>query len=372
MGPRSRSWVVLTALAIGLVQVVGSFGAAEDEPERRAIDALAVALVLVGPAALAWRDRWPLVAVAVSLAAVDVYLGVGYPYGPIFFSVVVALFTAVQAGFRRETWALAAAGYVGAVVANVVGPRSDEPGLLHLALMAAWLVVVLAVSEVVRTRREQAAERERAATEERQRRIGEQRLELAQELHDVLAHDISLINVQASVALHLVETEPERARPALAAIKEASRDALHELRIALDILRRGEDAPRSPAPRLADLDTLVAGVGAGGLSVRLERDGPAAPLPTATEVAAYRIVQEALTNVTRHARARAVTVRLAYGDGLTVEVTDDGVGDEAPGAPGNGISGMRERAAALGGTVEAGPRPEGGFRVVAHLPGEPA
>jgi len=368
MGLKPKSAVWLSALGVGLFQVVGSFGAADNQPERRAIDGLALVLVLLGPAALAVRHRWPLAAVAVATGAAVGYIGSGYPYGPIFVSVVVALFAAVQAGHRRSTWGLAALGYGGYLVATLVDPTPGPgPGVGHMALVAGWLAVVLAVSEVVRTRREQAAEVARAEAEEEQRRVGEQRLVIAQELHDVLAHNISLINVQAGVALHLIDEQPDQARTALANIKEASRDALHELRTALDLLRRG-DAPRAPAPRLDDLDTLVAGVRAGGLDARLEVDGRAGPLPAAVELAAYRIVQEALTNVTRHARADLVTVRLGYGDGVTVEVTDDGVG--GPAGPGNGITGMRQRAAALGGTVEAGPLPGGGFRVVAHLPGQ--
>ncbi len=365
-------WV--SALGIGLFQVVGSFGAAGNQPERKAIDGLALVLVLAGPAALAVRDRWPLGAAAVALAAADVYIGLGYPYGPIFVSAVVGLFTAIQAGYRRPTWILAGLGFAGHLVASLVDPRArpHEPEWVHLALVAGWLVVVLAVAELVRTRRERAAELARAAEEEERRRAGEQRLRMAQELHDVLAHNISLINVQAGVALHLIDEQPEQARSALANIKEASRDALHELRTALDLLRHGpeSEAPRSPAPRLADLDALVAGVRAGGLDVWVQRQGAPAPLPSAVELAAYRIVQEALTNVTRHARARAVTVTLRYGDGVTVEVVDDGVG--GPPGPGNGIAGMRERAAALGGTVEAGALPGGGFRVLARLPGDRA
>lgn len=368
--PRVGVWA--TALGIGLFQVVGSFGAADNQPDRKAIDAVALLLLLIGPAALAWRDRWPLAAVVAATGAADIYIGLGYPFGPIFASVVVALFVAVQAGRRRPTWLLAAAAYGGFVLALLLDPRSDEgPGAVHLALAAGWLAVVLAVSEVVRVRRDQAADRERATLEEDQRRIAEQRLNLARELHDVLAHNISLINVQASVALHLLDEQPDQAGPALANIKEASRDALHELRTALDVLRRGEDAPRTPMPRLDDLSALVASVRTSGLDVRLEQHIlQAAPLPAAFELAAYRIVQEALTNVTRHARAHAVTVRLGYEHGLSVEVIDDGIGGSAH--PGSGIVGMRERAAALGGTVEAGPRPGGGFRVAAHLPdGQP-
>ncbi|MGH9034241.1 MAG: sensor histidine kinase [Acidimicrobiia bacterium] len=369
MGLRPRSAVWAGALGIGLFQVAGSFGAADNQPERKAIDGIALVLVLLGPAALAVRDRWPLVAAGVATAAAVVYVGSGYPYGPIFVSVAVALFSAVQAGHRRAIWGLAALGYGGYLVATLVDPTvGPRPPAVHLALVAGWLAVVLAVSEVVRTRREQAAEVARAQAEEERRRVGEQRLVMAQELHDVLAHNISLINVQAGVALHLIDEQPDQARSALANIKETSRDALHELRTALEILRRG-DAPRTPAPRLDDLDTLVEGVRAGGLDVRLEVDRPVVALPSAVELAAYRIVQEALTNVTRHARAHVVTVRLGSGDGdgVTVEVIDDGVG--GPVGPGNGIAGMRERAAALGGTVEAGPLPGGGFRIIAHLPG---
>jgi signal transduction histidine kinase len=362
--------VWLSALAIAVFQVFGSFGAADNQPERRAISAVAVLLLLAGPAALAWRDRHPLVAVAATMGAADLYVGLGYPYGPVFVSLVVALFAAVQSGHRRSTWLLAAAGYVGFVVAHLADPRASDFNATHLGLVAGWLAVVLAVSEVVRVRRDQAAERERAAHDEGLRRVNEQRLLLAQELHDVLAHNISLINVQASVALHLLDEQPDQARPALTSIKAASHDALQELRTALDVLRRGEEAPRTPAPRLADVGDLVSGVRAGGIDVRLEHDGPPAPLPAAVELAAYRIVQEALTNVTRHSHANVVTVRISHDDGVRVEVTDDGVGGSAD--PGNGIVGMRERAAALGGSVEAGPRAGGGFRVAAHLPGRPS
>jgi signal transduction histidine kinase len=366
MRSTSRHAVWLSALAIGAFQVMGTFGAAHNQPERRAIDAWAIVLVLLGPAALAFRDRRPVLAAAVAVAAADVYIGFGYPYGPIFLSVVVALFVAIEAGHRRATWSIAAAGYVGFVFAYLVDRDGGATNWGHLALVAGWLVVVLAVSELVRSRRQQAAEVDRARRADRLRRVGEQRLLLAQELHDVLAHNISLINVQASVALHLLDDEPDRARPALTNIKAASSEALHELRTALDVLRSGDEAPRAPAPGLADLDDLIAGVRASGLDVRVEDDGPPGPLTADVELAAYRIVQEALTNVTRHAGAGAVTVRLSYDDGVSVEVTDDGVG--GGGEPGNGIVGMQERAMALGGEVAAGPCPGGGFRVSAHLP----
>lgn len=222
-------------------------------------------------------------------------------------------------------------------------------------------------------RRDRAAEAERLRKEETRRRASEERLQIARDLHDVLAHNISLINVQAGVALHLIDEKPEQARTALAAIKEASRDALRELRTALDVLRRTDDAaPRTPAPGLGSLDELVSRTSAAGVQVRTEIAGEARPLPAGVDVTAYRIIQEALTNVVRHASKASATVRVTYGaNDLSVQIEDDGAGPGPAGAvdkPGQGIAGMRERAAALGGQLDAGPRPEGGFRVSARLP----
>jgi signal transduction histidine kinase len=212
----------------------------------------------------------------------------------------------------------------------------------------------------------------RTRAEEDRRRAGEERLRIARELHDVLAHNISLINVQAGVALHLMDEQPGQSRTALVAIKQASNDALRELRSVLDILRQGSDAPRSPTSGLDSLDGLVANAAAAGLEVRSRVEGTPRPLPAGVDLAAFRIVQEALTNVTRHAgRPATATVLVAYGDhDLTVQVDDDGEGvDRAhPNGGGNGIRGMRERAATLGGELTAGPRPGGGFRVSAQLP----
>jgi signal transduction histidine kinase len=371
MAGRRAPAIIGSALGIAVFQLVGTFGATSNQPDRRGVDVLAVLLVLAGPAALGMRDRWPVAAAAVSVAAADVYLARGYAYGPIFLSVVVALFAAVVVGRRRGTWTVAAAGYAGFLVADALDPRArGRSDLLHLALVAGWLAVVLAAAEVVRAHREQVLARNRAEAEARQRRQGEQRLQLAQELHDVLAHTISQINVQASVALHLLDTQPERARPALSAIKASSHEALQELRGALDLLRHGDEAaPRAPAPQLADLPALVEGVRAGGLAVELDVAPcePPAELPPAVQLAAYRIVQEALTNVVRHAAASAVTVRVRWDGGVDLEVLDDGRGGAAK--PGNGLSGMAERAASVGGALEAGPRAGGGFRVAAHLPG---
>jgi signal transduction histidine kinase len=208
--------------------------------------------------------------------------------------------------------------------------------------------------------------------EEALRRTSEERLRIARELHDALGHQLSLINVQSGVALHLNEELPEPTRASLTAIKEASKEALGELRSVLEILRQGgEPAPRTPALTLDRLDDLASQAKTAGLEVRTETEGEARPLPFGVESAAFRIIQEALTNVTRHARGATATVHVTYGtDDLIVEVDDDGRAPAAPNATGGGkgILGMRERATALGGELEAGPRPEGGFHVKATLP----
>jgi signal transduction histidine kinase len=350
--------LVAQAVAVGFVQIAGSMGASENQLDRRPLDWLAVVLLLVGPVALLGRERRPHLVAVACVGATAIFLARGHAYGPVFLAPMLALFVAGLTPRRVATWAVGAAGVGALLVAETL---EGDVEWLHIALSMAWLAAVLAVAEVVRVRRDQAAERQRTSADE-------QRLRIARELHDVLAHNISMINVQAGVALHLIDEQPEQARTALANIKEASRDALQELRSALELLRRDGAAPLAPAPRLAELGALVEGVGAGGLDVVLDLP-PVPPLPAAAELAAYRIVQEALTNATRHAAAARVVVRLSFSDEVAVEVPDDGVGGAA--ALGNGIRGMQDRAAGLGGSLTAGAGPGGGFRVAARLPVAP-
>jgi signal transduction histidine kinase len=230
-------------------------------------------------------------------------------------------------------------------------------------------------AEVAEARLEQQrrarAEEERAHQEQARRQASEERLLIARELHDVLGHHLSLINVQAGVGLHLMDERPEQARAALAAIKHASAEALRETRAVLAALNpRDQSAPRAPMPTIADLEALVAEVIAAGLTVTVETKGPPRPLPSEVDRAAYRIVQEALTNVRRHAGPSAsASILIEYEtSALTVEISDNGVGGPPGEASGNGIAGMRERALALGGTVSAGPVASGGFQVRAKLP----
>lgn len=197
---------------------------------------------------------------------------------------------------------------------------------------------------------------------------------MARELHDVLAHSISVINVQAGVGLALLDSDPEQARTALTTIKAASKEALGEVRQVLDTLRTPGDAPRAPAPGLDRLPELVDQAASAGLTVTVETDGVRNAVPPGADLAAFRIVQEALTNVVRHSGSRGARVRIGYGAGrIRLRIDDDGpaTGSDAGGS-GNGLAGMRERAAALGGTIEAGSRPDGGFQVRAELPLRPA
>jgi signal transduction histidine kinase len=248
---------------------------------------------------------------------------------------------------------------------------APAPSLGKVIGLAAWMFVLAAAVELIAFRRERSDEAERARRQEEIARAGQERLRIARELHDVLAHNVSLINVQAGTALHLLDQQPERARPALEAIKEASSETLREVRSVLGILRGpGEEAPRSPTAGTAGVEELISRTAAAGIAVASEVRGEPRPLPASVDLAVYRILQEALTNVARHAQPATATVRLTFAeDDLTLEVEDDGrAGNGAVPAAGNGIAGMRERVAAMGGDFSAGPRGDSGFRVAARLP----
>jgi signal transduction histidine kinase len=370
-GPPLFRSTYLLPLVIGLIQVVGTYLAGLRQPERLDLDALGLLLLAVGPAALVFRARYPVGVLYLVQASTLGYLLLDYPRGPIFFSLIVAFVTAVMSGRRVAAVISLVVGYISFLwLPSIVGSE-QSPGWGPALGLAAWLLVRLTVSEIARSRRERAVEFARAREEEARRRAGEERLRIARELHDVLAHNISLINVQAGVALHLIDERPEQARTALTAIKQASHDALGELRSVLDILREGhEDAPRSPTSGLARLEDVVAKTKATGMQVTARVEGTPRSLPRGVDLAAFRIVQEALTNVTRHAGEAKAAIKITYGErDLTIQIDDDGRGmaSETP-SGGRGIRGMQERATALDGEFEAGPRREGGFRVWARFP----
>lgn len=358
-------------LAVGLFAVVGTTFASRGQPLARPLDAAGIALLLAGPAALGVRRIQPVAALGLAAAAVAAYLGVGYPFGPVFLAPVLALCFAVAAGHRVAAYTITGIAFAVVLLEHVVAHPGQPFPLTGAAGWLAWLIAVIAASEGWRARRERLAQ-VRAAREETERRRGsEERLRIAQELHDVLGHHVSLINVQAGVALYLMDDDPEQARTALAAIKQSSRELLREMRMTLGVLRGvDEQPPHQPVPGLARLDALVSDTRAAGLPVTVELRGSARELPASVDLAAYRIVQEALTNTRKHAGPARASVLVQYDEhGLTVQIDDDGRGTVSPvPAGGNGLSGMRERAQALGGTITAGPRAEGGFRVRAFLP----
>ncbi|MEV0582032.1 histidine kinase [Nonomuraea sp. NPDC050310] len=353
----------LVALIVAVVQVVASQGAYWGQRDfREPLDPYAYALLLVGPLMLLVRRHCPITATLATLAATYAYVWGGYPYGPIFLSpIVMFAFLLVVERKRLQAWALAGLTLVTFLTyAWVIGRRD----LFHNLAVTAFILLVMLASELARIIREKRRELHRVEEEEARRQASEERLTMAQELHDVLAHNISLIHVQASTALHLIDEHPEQARTALATIKTASKEVLGEMRSVLNVLREG--APRSPTAGLDRLDELIA---RSGLDVTLEREG-ARPVPPGVDRAAFRIVQEALTNVTKHAPGAKVTVTLTYGDSLRVRVTDTGGTTPAVLAGeggGNGIPGMRERVTALGGDFTAGPAGPG-FAVDARLP----
>jgi signal transduction histidine kinase len=349
--------LVLVLLATGLV---GTAPAAENQGVGE-IRWWVYVPVLIAALAMLVRVRFPLHALAAAAAATGAYMLLGNFYGPILFSFAVAVHTV--AVYRPLRVSATAAGAV-MVLLLVCGTVGTGFGPDSVAPVAAWVAAPLAVGFTVRVNREQAAQKRR---DEARRQADAERLRVAQEVHDVVGHGLAAINMQAEIALHLLAKGDSDATGALTAISRTSRESLDELRATLGAVRRGED-DRSPAPGLARLDALVDRTRAVGVPVSVDVDGPVTGLPAAVDLAAYRIVQESLTNVLRHAgtATAAVRVRVAGAD-LTIEVSDTGRGGP-PANGGHGLAGMRERVAALGGSLHAGPRPEGGFAVTATLP----
>jgi len=365
------------AAAVGAFMVFGSVQAAAGQvPPRRPLDALAYALVVSAAAALVGRRVWSLATLVVTAAATAGYLAVGYPYGPIVFAPIIALYSATVRW--RVGPSLAACGLVAVTVLAPVLWVDDRPDGVAAAPARLLLFVCVApwvVGMVVRSARKGDL---RLRGEHARRRVYEDRLQIASEVHDVVGQGLAVIAMQAGVALHLAEKRPEHAWTALEAIRQTSKDALDEMRSALAVFRQpdgGEDtlggATPHSLPGLGQLDRLVATMAENGLRVQLIVEGQPPTLPATVDLAAYRIVQESLTNVPRHAGPTRATVRVDYQpDEVVLAITDDGrarTGDDTS-SGGHGIAGMRERAAALGGRLQAGPRSQGGFSVQARLP----
>jgi signal transduction histidine kinase len=379
LSPRAVDVGLALAVAAAMALTVGI---AEEEDATRSPDVLAYLLGLSVAPLLLLRRRWPLGVMIATVGVLSVYFGLDYPGFSVAVPLAVAAYSAAVAG--RGLWAaliLSAFVVLGGTVARLdEGDSLADVLRTSLITDAALLSAVLLLGEAVRNRRAWAEEvrrrllrAEQDREREADRRVQQERLRIAREMHDVLAHTIAAINVQAGVGADVIDEAPAKARASLREIRRQSRDAMAELRATVGVLREGAaETPRAPAPGLRDLDRLVETVARAGLRVDVSVAGAPRPLPGAVDSAAYRIVQEALTNVVRHAHASAATVRVGYDPSMVVlEVEDDGRGD-ANGATaehdGHGLIGMRERAAAVGGTLQAGPGRGGGFRVYASLP----
>jgi signal transduction histidine kinase len=294
------------------------------------------------------------------------------PSGTVALIPMVALLECALRGDRRRSLVMAAAVIPCVLVCELLfrhGGSSDA--IASFARNLGFCFVAIIAGDWLRVRREAAQRTADAASEQALRRVGEERLQIAREIHDVVAHAMTAINVQAGVAAHLVDRDPTQAHDALRAIKRTSGDALDELRSTLNVLRDpGQTAPLGPAGGLHDLAPLASGLRGAGVDVALDV-APVADLPASVHSTGYRIVQEALTNVARHARATHASVQVSRGpSAVVIEVCDDGCGadDDAAARVGNGLRGMRERAAAVGGSVDAGRGAEGGWHVRAQLP----
>lgn len=393
---RALALDLLLGAFIAVMQVQGTLGRVDADPAtvlRPLADLghLGYVLLIASGAAVALRRYFPLAVFAVTALASLTYYTLDYPDGPGWLGLFVALYSLTMYGDGRRSLAIAGVGIAVLSVVWLAAATDIEPrqaiGWVFFRIGAS--VMSAALGESVRTRRviaddalERAELAERTREEEARARVDEERLRIAREVHDTVAHAIAIINVQSGVTAHLLDKRPEGTREALETIEQTSARALREMRSILGVLRDEHDG-RVPHPGLGQIDELVANARDAGLDVVLEIDPDTAALPSAVDSAAYRILQESLTNVIRHVGPTRVTVGLDYGvDSLELQVTDeggstDGQGTQptdtrATGRDGRGILGMRERCQLLGGGLDAGPVAGGGFAVTARLPFAPS
>jgi signal transduction histidine kinase len=378
----ASAWVFDSALALVAASFPMAFFASMPVPSGVPVGILAVgyALVLLHTLPLAARRRFPGTVLALCVATGLAFATLFMPpflLGP---AILVAVYSVAAYGDRKVSLAGLAVAEIG-LAAVWLTPAMLERStfLLFMGVIAvAWVLGHFVGDRQVYAAQleERTAELEQAREELARQAVTEERLRLARELHDVVAHAMSVIAVQSGVGAHVAASRPEEVGKALAAIEATSRGALEELRRLLGVLRQDSEpqASLTPVPGLANLDSLLAEVGKAGLAVRVRVEGTPLPLPAGVDLSAYRIVQEALTNVVKHAGPAHAQVTIGYRDqDVTVEVTDDGGGAVASAThgrvgTGHGLIGMRERVAAFNGHLEVGPCPGGGFRVAARLP----
>ena len=372
---QARRWVVDAVVAIAVAAVQVGLVYAQAAHSGAVVTPGEVVLLAAGGLVLIARRRYP-VAVMVVAYALTLCFQATQDFGnrgrPAWIAVIVAFGTAIYLRRRTEALVFLVVCYAVSLWGPTVVGEGHKPSAVFALSLGAALAAFVGVAELVRLRRQRSLAIAQSRREEALRESSEERLRLARDLHDIVAHNISVINVQANTALHLMHRQPERAEQALTTIHEVSKQALVELRSVLGVLRDVDhEAPRTPVPGLGDLDALLERSRAAGLAVRMIEEGERRPLPTDVDVTAYRIVQESLTNSSRHSAGGRATVRLSYGEReLCVEIDDDGppLPSSRSNGSGKGITGMTERAQALGGTLQAGSRSRGGFSVRARLP----
>ncbi|MFI0237629.1 sensor histidine kinase [Streptomyces sp. NPDC016845] len=400
-GPRPRgTWwreaaITTTAFALCLLGgVVQDDGRTLSPPS-----AAAYFIAVVSCAVLPARHRAPLVAMAVTTASGVLAPLLGLLLSPLIVAPAVITAYSYSLAARTERRAASAVALISMalLVAStpLLGALSWKDAS-RIGAVAAFPLVAGVLGHSVQNRRaylaaveERALRAEKSRDSEARRRVAEERVRIARELHDLVAHQITLANAQATVAAHLFDSRPEQTRKSLEELVETTRDALDDLRATVGLLRQSGDAaaPAEPAPGLSRLPTLLESFRRAGLEVSMDQEGTVRPLPPGVDLTAYRIVQEALTNVTKHAGTGSARVRLVWNrDRVTITIADDGAdarttSTAATGpamstaggrAPGFGLIGMRERATAVGGHLSAGRRPEGGFLVSTQLPLPPA
>lgn len=382
---RPPAWVQDALLAgfVTLMQISGVRGTASTA-EVAEPDLLGYGLLAASGLVLVARRRHPVPVFGLTAAISIWYYAAGYPDGPTWLALFIAIYTLTAHGDGRWSLLIATGGLL--VLTPIwlftadLEPRA-EAGWVFFRIGSA--VMAAALGESVRSRRVIAAEAvaraeraERTREEEARRRVDAERLRIAREVHDTVAHAIAIVNVQAGVSAHVLDRRPEQAREALVTIEQTSARALRELRDTLGVLRDTDaERDRVPVAGLGQLDGITAMAREAGLDVKVDASAPATPpeLPSAVDRAAYRILQESITNAIRHAGPARVTIAIRHtADELVVQVTDDGRGPTGTADGGRGIAGMRERCALLGGELTAGPGPDRGFRVRARLPLAPA
>ena len=380
--PTAGSWVLdglLAVAAAGFGVLTLSSVLPFDLGNPRAVAAYLLLLGHTLPIAL--RRRFPVPVLAWALATGLAFASLRLNLVSLGLAVLVYVYTVASRCPRRVSVAGLAATVAMLLAVFLVRPRAiGDRGTVVidcLTVAAAWWLgdATRRRQEAIGAARERAVELERAREELARRAVVEEQLRIARELHDVVAHSMSIIAVQSGVGAHVLDSQPEEARKALTAIEVTSRQALTEMRRLLGVLRQEAEPSGSltPTPGLAEVDALAAEVARAGARVEVRIEGTRPELPPGLDLSAYRIVQEALTNVVRHAGPATARIRIRYApQSVDVEVVDDGRGGNPRPGDGHGIAGMRERAALYGGTLHAGPRPGGGFRVAARLPVEPA